>query len=116
MAKTRMPRDDNSQSIQLLRFRRGGAQTFSINPSSAAKCEQLPEGTRVITLICEVPAYFETGDETVSATIAGSHFIPAFIPYDIALGTDLSDTDNYHRYVSLITMGDSGLAHISERE
>jgi hypothetical protein len=116
MAKTRMPRDDNNQSIQLLRFRGGGAQTFSINPSYPVLSSQLPEGTRVITLVCEVAAYFETGGETVSATIASSHFIPAYIPYDIALGTDLSDTDGYHRYVSIITMGDAGLAHISERE
>jgi hypothetical protein len=116
MAKTRMPRDDNSQSIQLLRFRRGGAQTFTVNPSSAT-VRDVPLGTRVITLVCEVAAYFETSsDETVSATITDSHYIPPGIPYDISLGTDLSDTDNYHRYISIITMGDSGLAHISERE
>lgn len=116
MAKTRMPRDDNSQSIPVLRFRTGGGQQMGINPSSSALSTQLPEGTRVITLLCSVNSYFETGDDSIHANSVSSHYIPAGIPYDIALGTDLSDTTNYHRYVSVLTTGDSGTAYISERE
>ena len=36
MAKTRMPRDDNSQSIPVLRFRTGGAQQLSTSAVAIA--------------------------------------------------------------------------------
>ncbi len=114
MAKTRMPRDDNSQSIPVLRFRTGGAQKVSINSSSASSIS-ISGGTRVITLICSVSSYFETGNAGVEAT-ANSHFIPAGLPFDMALGSDLSDTDGYHNTISIISESSSGVAYISERE
>jgi hypothetical protein len=114
MGKTRMPRDDNNHSIPVLRFRTGGAQQASINSSSASSIT-LPGGTRVITLICSVNAYFETGVEGVVATSA-SHYIPAGLPFDMALGSDLSDTDGYHSNISIIADSTSGVAYISERE
>jgi hypothetical protein len=114
MAKTRMPRDDNSQSIPVLRFRTGGAHQANITSASASSIE-IPAGTRIITVICSVNAYFETGNEGVEAT-SSSHFIPAGLPFDMALGSDLSDTDGYHRYISVIAASSSGVAYISERE
>lgn len=114
MAKTRMPRDDNSQSIPVLRFRTGGAQQSSISSGGASRIE-IPAGTRIITVICSVNAYFETGNESIEAT-ASSHFIPAGLPFDMALGSDLSDTDGYHRYISVIATNTSGTVYISERE
>ena len=115
MAKTRMPRDDNSQSIPVLRFRTGGAQQFAINSSNAVSSASIPSGTRIVTLICSVNSYFESGGENVTAT-ANSHFIPAGLPYDMALGSDLSDTDGYHNTISVIAVSTSGIAYISERE
>jgi len=115
MAKTRMPRDDNSQSIPLLRFRTGGSQHLSINSSTPTLSAVFPAGARVITLVCTVDAYFETGRETVVAS-ASSHFIPAGVPYDMSLGSDLSTIDAYHNYISVISASSSGVAHISERE
>jgi hypothetical protein len=116
MAKTRMPRDDNSQSIPLLRFRGGGgAQHLSINASTATLSAVFPAGTRVITLVCTVDSFFETGRESVVAS-ASSHFIPAGVPYDMALGADLSSIDAYHNYISVISVTGTGVAHISERE
>lgn len=114
MAKTRMPRDDNSQSIPVLRFRTGGAQQLSINSLSAVRAE-FPAGTRVVTLICSVNSYFESGGDAVEASSA-SHFIPAGLPFDMALGSDLSDIDGYHRYLSVISVSGAGVAYISERE
>lgn len=114
MAKTRMPRDDNSQAIPVLRFRTGGAQQVAINSGTPASLS-LPNGTRIITLICSVNAYFETGTEGVIAT-SSSHFIPAGLPFDMALGSDLSDTDGYHNTVSILSVSTSGTAYISERE
>lgn len=114
MAKTRMPRDDNSQTIPVLRFRTGGAQQVAISDSAAASIS-FPSGTRIITLICSVASYFETGDSGVSATTT-SHYIPAGLPFDMALGSDLSDVDGYHQYISIRAVSGTGTAYVSERE
>jgi hypothetical protein len=114
MGKTRLPRDDNNQSIPVLRFRTGGAQQASIS-SGGASSFSVPLGTRVVTLICSVNAYFESGIEGVTATSA-SHYIPAGLPFDMALGSDLSDIDGYHNIISVIAVSTSGTAYISERE
>jgi len=114
MGKTRMPRDDNNHSIPVLRFRTGGAQQLSISSNSASRAE-LPGGTRVISVISSVNAHFETGDVNVTAT-STSHYLPSGVPFDMALGSDLSDTDGYHRYISVIAHSDSGTVYISERE
>lgn len=115
MARTRLPRDDNNHVIPVLRFRTGSAQQFATNASNSVVSSAIAEGTRVVTLLCSVNSYFETGGENVTAS-ANSHFIPAGLPYDMALGADLSDTDGYHRYVAVFTAGGSGIAYISERE
>jgi len=114
MAKTRMPRDDNSQSIPVLRFRTGGAQTLSLS-DTAARSSAFSSGTRVITVTCSVASFFRTGGSDVTATTS-DHYIPAGIPFDMALGSDMSDTDAYHSYISIITSGATGTAYISERE
>jgi len=114
MGKTRMPRDDNNHSIPVLRFRTGGAQQASIS-SGGASSFSIPSGTRVITLICSVNAYFESGLDGVVATSA-SHYIPAGVPFDMALWSDLSDTDGYHTTISILAVSTTGTAYISERE
>lgn len=114
MAKTRMPRDDNSQSIPVLRFRTGGAQVISLS-DTAARSSAFSGGTRVITLTTTAAAFFETGGASVTATTS-SNYIPAGIPFDMALGADLSDTDSYHTHISIILASGTGTAYISERE
>lgn len=114
MAKTRMPRDDNSQSIPVLRFRTGGAHQAAIDSITATSIT-IPAGTRIITLICSVNSYFETGTEGIQAT-SSSHFIPAGLPFDMSLGSDLSDIDGYHNVVSVIAVSGTGIVYISERE
>lgn len=110
MAKTRMPRDDNSQSIPVLRYKTGSCQRVSISSTPA----QVSIGGRVITLVCTVDAQFETGNSLVEAS-AESHYAPAGFPIDIAVGSDLSDRDDYHSHIS-IRSDSSGFAYISERE
>jgi hypothetical protein len=114
MGKTRLPRDDNNHAIPVLRFRTGGAQQLSISADSAVRAS-VPLGTRVISVTCSVNAHFETGDENVTAT-SSSHYIPAGFPFDMALGSDLSDIDGYHSYISVISHSDAGTVYISERE
>jgi hypothetical protein len=114
MAKTRMPRDDNSQSIPVLRFRTGGAQQLSTS-AVATRSSAFSGGTRVITLVCTVASFFESGGSSVTATTS-SHYIPAGVPFDMALGSDMSDTDGYHTHISVILASGTGTAYISERE
>jgi hypothetical protein len=114
MAKTRMPRDDNSQSIPVLRFRTGGAQQISTS-TVAARSSAFSSGTRVVTLVCTVASFFESGGSSVTATTS-SHYVPAGIPIDMALGSDMSDTDGYHTHISVILSDGTGVAYISERE
>ena len=115
MAKTRMPRDDNSQSIPVLRFRRSGAQHLNITSGTYTRSAMFPTGTRIITVVCTVDSYFETGNSSVVAS-SSSHFIPAGVPYDMALGSDMATIDDYHNYISVIAASGSGVAHISERD
>jgi len=114
MAKTRMPRDDNSQSIPVLRFRTGGAQQLNTS-AVATRSSAFSGGTRVITLVCTVASFFESGGSDVVATTS-SHYIPAGVPFDMALGSDMSDTDGYHTHISVILSEGNGIAYISERE
>ena len=114
MAKTVMPRDDNSQSIPVLRFRAGSAQSQLVTSSSSVLFA-LSEGTRVITVCVSEPCYFETGGVNISAS-SSSHYIPSQIPYDIALGSGLSSTLDYHSYIALRAVASSARVYISERE
>lgn len=110
MAKTRMPRDDNSQSIPVLRYKTGGCQRVSISSTPV----RVAINGRVVTLTCTVDAQFETGKESVEAS-AESHYAPAGFPIDIAVGSDLSDRDDYHTHIS-VRSDSSGFAYVSERE
>jgi hypothetical protein len=110
MTKARMPRDDNSQPIPVLRYKTGGCQRVAIDSTST----RTSIGGRVITLVCTVDSQFETGKESVEA-LATSHFAPANFPIDIAIGSDLSDRDDYHTHIA-IRCDSTGFAYISERE
>jgi hypothetical protein len=74
MAKTRMPRDDNSQSIPVLRFREGGAQRINTLTSSSLQRIEVSEGVKVITVVATNPIFFGTGRSDVVAT-SSSHYL-----------------------------------------
>jgi hypothetical protein len=115
MAKTRMPRDDNSQSIPVLRFREGGAQRISTLTSSSLQRIEVSEGVKVITVVATNPIFFGTGRSDVVAT-SSSHYLAANIPYDIALGSDMSSTTGYHTHFAAIAVSSTAIVYISERE
>jgi hypothetical protein len=114
MARTQMPRDDNSQSIQVLRFRTGGAHREVVS-SSSPTLVALGSGVRVITVCADNPCYFETGDASVMAS-SSSHYLAASLPYDMALGSGLSDISSYHTHISIRAVSTSAVVYISERE
>ena len=41
---------------------------------------------------------------------------PSGVPLDMALGTDISSTVDYHTHISVIAVSTTGTVHISERE
>jgi hypothetical protein len=114
MSKTVMPRDDNSQSIPVLRFRTGGGQKLLVD-SSTPQSVTVPEGTRVVTITVSQPCYFESGLAGIIAT-ANSHYIASQFPYDIALGSGISSNSGYHTTISFLAVSTSASVYISERE
>lgn len=115
MAKTRMPRDDNSQSIPVLRFREGGAQRINALTSGSYQRIEIQGGVKVITVTATNPIYFETGGADVVAS-SSSHYLAANIPYDIALGSDMSSTSSYHTHFAALAVSATAVVYISERE
>jgi hypothetical protein len=115
MAKTRMPRDDNSQSIPVLRFREGGAQRLTSLTSGNFQRIEISGGVKVITVTSNQPIFFSTGDSDVIAS-SSSHYLAANIPYDIALGSDMSSTTSYHTHFAAIAASSTATVYISERE
>jgi hypothetical protein len=115
MAKTRMPRDDNSQSIPVLRFREGGAQRISSLTTGNFQRIEIQGGVKVITVTATQPIFFTTGGEDVVAS-SSSHYLAANIPYDIALGSDMSSTTSYHTHFAAIAVSATAIVYISERE
>lgn len=112
----KQPRDDAGSPIPVLRFRDGAAQALtSVDSSTAQRSSAFTTGTRVITVTTTQPMYFQTGDSSVTAT-SSSHYLSASIPYDLALGTEISSTTDYHTHASFIAVNTSGNVYISERE
>ena len=116
MATAKQPRDAAGAAIPVLRFRGGSAQKLtSITSSTAQRSGIFVTGTQVITVTATTPMYFRTGDSSVTAE-ATDHYIPSGVPLDMALGTDISSTVDYHTHISVIAVSDTGTVYISERE
>jgi len=116
MASAKQPRDSAGSPIPVLRFRSGASQELtSVDSSTAQRSSAFATGTQVITVTTTQPMYFATGNSSVTAT-SSSHYIPANVPLDMALGTDISSTVDYHTHISVIAVSSTGIVYISERE
>ena len=116
MATAKQPRDSAGAAIPVLRFRSGASQELtSVTSSTAQRSSAFSTGTQVITVTVTEPMYFATGDSSVTAT-SDSHYILANVPLDMALGTDVSSTIDYHTHISVIAVSTTGTVYISERE
>ena len=116
MATAKQPRDAAGAAIPVLRFRSGSAQKLtSVTSSTAQRSSAFSTGAQVITVTATEPMYFATGDSSVTAT-SDSHYVPSGVPLDMALGTDVSSTIDYHTHISVIAVKTTGTVYISERE
>ena len=116
MATAKQPRDAAGAAIPVLRFRSGSAQKLtSVTSSTAQRSSAFSTGAQVITVTATEPMYFATGDSSVTAT-SSSHYVPSGVPLDMALGTDVSSTIDYHTHISVIAVNTTGTVYISERE
>ena len=116
MSTAKQPRDSAGAAIPVLRFRSGSAQKLtSVSSSTAQRSSTFTSGTQVITVTVTEPMYFATGDSSVTAD-ATDHYITSGVPLDMALGTDISSTVDYHTHVSFIAVSSTGAVYISERE
>jgi len=109
-----MPNDDQGQLIPVLGFKQGGAHSKTIT-SSAANATTVASGTKVITLVCDVAAFFNIGNSTVTVGTS-DHFIPANVPYDISLGSSYTTVAGLDTTVNVVAVSTSGTSYISERE
>jgi hypothetical protein len=111
---TKQPRDDAGVAIPVLRFRAGGSQALTVSGSSQRSSE-VRRGTRVVTVTATQPVFFRSGDASVTASLS-DHYLVSSIPYDIALGSDISSDTGYHTHLAFIAVSAEAQVYISERE
>ena len=112
---SKQPRDDGNDPIPVLGFRQHGGKIVPFETGSANSSPAIANSIRVVTLYSTVDAFFETGDSGITANKANSHFVPAGIPYDISLGSEIVSSEN-DRFLSIIGNTEDGVAYISERD
>jgi len=112
---SKQPRDDSNYPIPLLSFRPHRAQPISFTVSSATLSDSFSASVRVISIYATEDCYIELGDNSIVATSADSHFIPAGIYLDVSLGSENDARYNY-KYLSVLGATASGVLHVSERE
>jgi hypothetical protein len=112
---SKQPRDSANAPIPVLSYRPRSGQTLSVS-SSATRSSAFALSTRVISVFSTADCKFELGDETVTANVSNSHFLPAGAYADISLGSDNEAARNA-RHISVIqASATTGVLHISERE
>lgn len=111
MSKTKMPRDDNDQSIPALRP--SVARVGATSSAAAVRVGPFTTGCKVISLYCRTAALrFQTGGVSVAAT-GVSHYIAIGERMVISLGA----VDDVHTHISVIRDGAlDGTLEISELE
>lgn len=108
-----MPRDNNNQAIPLLRYKTNGCHNVVINTSTANSTSVA--SSRIVSIVSTVDCLFETGDVSVVAT-ANSHYLPAGVYLDLALGADFGGRNGFHANISVLAASASGSIYISERD
>ena len=109
---SKQPRDDANYPIPLLSYKLHGAQHLA-SSATPARSAQLALSVRVVSLYSTVDCFFDIGTDSVIANTSNSHFLPAGVYIDAALGSEISAADN-PKYISVVSATD-GVLHISER-
>jgi hypothetical protein len=109
---TQLPLDHNGNPIPALRLQSGGAHAITTTASSARNTTAFSADTRVVSLYASQDVYIQFGDSSVSATTS-SHFFPAGVYYDMALG---GDGTGHYTHIAALRVSADGVLRISEKE
>ena len=111
---SKQPRDDGNDPIPVLGLRpNGGYQVPFTSESNTSPA--ISGSVRVVTLYSTADCFIETGNASVEANTANSHFLPSSLPYDISLGAETDATQN-DKYVAVVQSAGGGTLYISERD
>ena len=106
------PIDADGDLIQVMRAKAGAAHQISIAVTTDRNSSAFATGSRVIEIYSDVACYFQTGDNTVTAT-ATDHYLPAQQARVYALG---GDKQTQHTHIAGIRSSIDGTLWISELE
>ena len=107
-----MPRDASGAYVQVMRPLAGGAHQITIAGASDRNSSAFNTNTRVIEIYSEVACYFQTGDNTVTAS-ATDHYLPAQRGRVYSIG---GDQQAQHTYIAVIQVSAGGTLWVSELE
>ena len=108
---SKQPRDDANYPIPVLSYRYASGQQIALGASTLSA--RITNSIRVVSLYATADCFFEVCDETGTANTATSHFLPAGIYLDVALGSD-NNAALMHKYIA-VTSDSVGTLYISER-
>lgn len=108
---SKQPRDDANYPIPVLSYRYNGAQQLAL--ASNAISSRITASVRVVSLYSTGDCFFEVCDSDGVANSTSSHFLPAGVYLDVALGSD-NNAALTHKYIA-ITSNNAGTLYISER-
>lgn len=108
---SKQPRDDANYPIPVLSYRFNSGQQLELGASVLSN--RISTAVRVVSLYSTGDCFFEICDEGGIANTSNSHFLPAGIYLDVALGSD-NNAALMHKYIA-VASDNSGTLYISER-
>lgn len=108
---SKQPRDDANYPIPVLSYRYASAQQIPLGTSTLSA--RISNAVRVVSLYATADCFFEVCDEVGTANTLTSHFLPAGVYLDVALGSD-NNAALMHKYIA-VTSANTGTLYISER-
>lgn len=108
-----LPEDANGNPIPALRLKANAAHQITTNAASSTRnTAPLSADTDIISIYATEACYINIGNNTVEATI-NSHYVPAGVYIDLALGPN---DQSQNAYISALSAGGNGILYISEKE
>lgn len=108
---TLLPTDQNNNPIPALRLKDNGAHKINVTAVSARNSTAFDADTQIISLFATAPVYVAFGGASVTATTS-SHYFPAGIYYDVAIGGDGSA---HKTHIAVLRESTDGTLYISEK-
>lgn len=112
VTRSTAPAEVDGGIIQVMRAKAGAAHQISIAATTDRNSSAFATGSRVIEIYADVACYFQTGDNTVTAS-ATDHYLPAQQARVYALG---GDKQTQHTHIAVIRASGDGTLWISELE